>query len=53
MSAADIPSGPWTGSYHYGVGTGRHRIDLVLTFANGSIAGDWADDVGTFLITGH
>lgn len=53
MSRSDLPAGPWTGFYNYGAGTGRHRMDLVLSFANGLISGDGTDDVGPFLISGH
>jgi hypothetical protein len=53
MSKTDLPAGPWTGFYHYGVGTGQQRMDLVLSFANGIMSGDGIDDVGPFLISGH
>jgi hypothetical protein len=47
-----FPSGPWTGFYNYRPGD-RHRMDLQLTFANGSMSGEGADDVGRFLIKGR
>jgi len=47
-----FPSGPWTGFYNYRPGD-RHRMDLELTFANGSMSGEGADDVGRFLIKGR
>ena len=53
MPESDLPAGPWTGFYNYGDGTGRHRMDLVLSFANGAISGDGIDDIGPFLISGH
>jgi hypothetical protein len=49
----DFPSGPWTGFYNYGVGTGRYRMDLSLAFSNGTMSGDGVDNVGRFLISGH
>ena len=53
MSGMDFPSGLWTGFYHYGVGTGRHRMDLSLTFLNGNMSGDGSDNVGRFFISGR
>jgi hypothetical protein len=47
-----FPSGPWTGFYNYGPGD-RHRMELVLSFVNGVLSGEGADDVGRFLITGR
>ena len=52
MSDNDFPSGEWTGFYNYRPGD-RHRMDLQLTFANGTIAGTGNDDIGAFLIKGH
>jgi hypothetical protein len=52
MSESLFLSGPWTGFYNYHPGD-RHRMDLQLTFANGNLAGDGADDVGQFLIKGR
>jgi len=52
MSEELFPSGPWTGFYNYGPGD-RHRMDLHLAFANGSMSGDGNDDVGRFLIKGR
>ena len=52
MAEEIFPSGPWTGFYNYGPGN-RHRMDLLLTFANRSIIGDGIDDVGPFLIKGR
>ena len=47
-------SGPWVGFYKYrSFPGGRHRMDLHLTFANGSIVGEGIDDVGRFLIKGR
>jgi hypothetical protein len=53
MSGIDFPSGPWTGFYHYGVGTPRFRMDLSLTFLNGVMSGDGIDSVGRFVIAGR
>jgi hypothetical protein len=52
MSDALFPSGPWLGYYLYSPGD-RHRMDLDLTFANGSMTGDGNDDIGRFLIKGR
>jgi hypothetical protein len=49
----NFPSGPWTGFYNYGAGVRKHRMDLVLTFADQVISGDGCDDVGRFVITGR
>ena len=43
MSEALFPSGPWVGFYNYRPGD-RHRMDLLLTFANGNMSGDGVDD---------
>lgn len=53
MFKTELPAGPWTGCYNYGDGTGGHRMDLVLSFANGIMSGNGIDDVGPFLISGH
>jgi len=52
MSENLFPSGPWTGFYNYWPGD-RHRMDLHISFANGSMTGDGNDDVGPFLIKGR
>jgi hypothetical protein len=52
MSNDLFPSGPWIGFYNYRPGD-RHRMDLQLMFANGSMTGDGVDDVGRFLIGGR
>jgi hypothetical protein len=52
MSEELFPSGPWTGFYNYGPGD-RHRMDLAITFMNGSITGAGADDIGAFAIRGR
>ena len=50
----DFPSGPWIGFYTYsGGGRRKHRMDLGLTFAKGSITGDGNDDVGAFVLRGR
>ena len=47
-----FPSGPWTGFYNYFPGD-RHRMELELRFAKGSMSGSGIDDVGRFLIKGR
>jgi hypothetical protein len=47
-----FPSGPWTGFYNYEPPK-KHRMDLHLTFTDGSITGDGSDDIGRFLIAGR
>ena len=47
-----FPSGPWTGFYNYPGPSGRHRMDLNLTFFHGRISGEGSDDIGRFLISG-
>ena len=49
----DFPSGPWTGFYNYGRTTRKHRMDLVLTFADHTISGDGGDDIGRFFLAGR
>jgi hypothetical protein len=49
----DFPSGPWTGFYNYGRSKGKHRMDLVLTFADHAVSGDGSDDIGRFSVTGR
>lgn len=49
----DFPSGPWTGFYNYGRSTRKHRMDLVLMFADHSISGDGDDDIGQFVVSGR
>jgi hypothetical protein len=52
VSAKQFPSGPWTGFYNYEP-KDKHRMDLHLNFANGTMSGDGNDDVGRFLIKGN
>ena len=49
----DFPSGPWTGFYNYGRSTRKHRMDLVMTFADHRVSGDGSDDIGRFVIKGR
>lgn len=51
MSETLFPSGHWTGFYTY-VPQDKHRMDMHLTFARGSIAGEGNDDIGAFFIRG-
>ena len=54
MSKESFPSGPWLGFYNYNFGRReKHRMDLILTFANGSMTGEGSDDVGRFLVKGR
>jgi hypothetical protein len=53
MSEMDFPSGPWTGFYNYRSSTRKHRMDLILAFADGMISGDGNDDIGEFVVTGR
>jgi hypothetical protein len=46
-----FPTGHWTGFYAYAP-QNKHRMDLHLTFARGSVAGEGNDDVGVFFIRG-
>ncbi len=52
MNTPLFPSGPWTGFYNYQPGD-RHRMELQLEFANGSLTGDGIDDIGKFAIKGR
>ena len=52
MSDERFPSGPWTGFYTYRGESGRHRMDLALSFANGRMSGHGSDDVGRFVVAG-
>lgn len=47
------PSGPWTGFFVQPVLSGRHWMELSLTFRDGQIRGDGRDWVGSFLIRGR
>jgi hypothetical protein len=46
-----FPTGHWTGFYAY-TPQNKHRMDMHLTFARGSVAGEGNDDVGVFFIRG-
>lgn len=47
-----FPSGPWTGFFLQKVGSGRHWMELSLTFRSGTITGDGRDWVGLFAVHG-
>jgi hypothetical protein len=49
----DFPSGPWAGFYNYGRSTRKHRMDLVLIFADHTVSGDGSDDIGQFVLAGR
>jgi hypothetical protein len=47
-------SGPWVRYYNYRSHlSGRHRMDLHITFANGGITRAGIDEVGQFIIRGR
>ena len=48
-----FPSGPWTGFFLQKLGSGRHWMELNLTFHLGTVKGDGRDWVGLFVITGR
>jgi hypothetical protein len=48
-----FPSGPWTGFFLQPLIPGRHRMELRLTFHNGTLTGDGRDWVGPFLLRGR
>lgn len=48
-----FPSGPWTGFFLQRAIPGRHRMELRLTFQNGSISGEGRDWVGPFILRGR
>ena len=47
-----FPSGPWTGFFLQYWLPGRHKMDLKLTWSNGTITGRGSDRVGPFTIDG-
>jgi hypothetical protein len=53
MSEMDFPSGPWTGFYNYGSTAEKHRMDLVLSFANHVVSGNARDYIGIFFVAGR
>jgi hypothetical protein len=48
-----FPSGPWTGYFLQRSVPGRHRMELRLTFRNGSLTGEGRDWVGRFVVRGR
>jgi hypothetical protein len=48
-----FPSGPWTGFFLQRLVPGRHRMELRLTFRQGTISGEGRDWVGGFIIRGR
>jgi hypothetical protein len=52
MSAAEFPSGPWTGFFTYRGCPRKWSMDVNLTFANGRMTGEGHDSVGAFIIAG-
>jgi hypothetical protein len=47
-----FPSGPWTGFFLQRSVPGRHRMELHLTFRQGSLTGQGRDWVGPFVVGG-
>lgn len=45
-----FPSGEWEGFYTYVMGpdADKHRMQCMLTFKNGTVAGGGSDDIGSF-----
>ena len=52
MSDDAFPSGEWTGFYNYAPAD-KHRMDIALEFAKGSLSGAGCDGVGQFVLKGH
>ena len=52
MSAADFPSGPWTGYFTYHGDSRKWGMDLSLSFENRRMTGEGNDSVGPFVIVG-
>ena len=48
-----FPSGPWTGFFLQPLIPGRHRMELSLTFRNGTMTGAGRDWVGEFTLRGR
>lgn len=48
----EFTSGPWTGFYTYSGGR-RERMDVSLTFREGTVSGAGSDPVGRFMILGR
>jgi hypothetical protein len=47
-----FPSGPWQGFFLMAHLPGRHRMELHLTFRQGTMTGEGRDMIGDFLIRG-
>jgi len=48
-----FPSGKWGGFYTCHGFTEKHPMELLLTFANGTMSGEGRDAVGEFLVSGR
>lgn len=48
-----FPSGPWVGFFLQRERPGRHQMELLLTFQNGSMTGEGRDWVGAFVVHGR
>jgi hypothetical protein len=53
MTDTPFPSGPWTGFLNYCAGGRRYRVDLLLSFEQGTISGEGTDRVGPSLVSGR
>lgn len=48
-----FPTGPWTGYFLQKELPGRHFMELLLTFQQGSMTGEGRDRVGEFVVRGR
>jgi hypothetical protein len=48
-----FPSGPWTGFFLQDQLPGRHMMELILTFSQGTMTGEGRDFVGAFHLRGQ
>jgi hypothetical protein len=48
-----FPSGRWVGFFTQPLIPGRHQMELILTFCQGTVTGEGRDWVGEFLIRGR
>jgi hypothetical protein len=48
-----FPSGPWTGFFLQKSIPGRHLMELLLTFRQGTLTGEGRDWVGEFIVRGR
>ncbi len=48
-----FPSGPWTGFFQMPGSKARHKMEIHLTFRDGTLRGEGRDRVGRFLFRGR